>query len=115
MMGGGKDQIKWMLTSDRKFTVRSLYLFFGKICLWFSKFLWKTKVPSKIKIFRWLMTKRNILTKQNLLRRGWKGGKSCVYYGHDESIDYLFFQCFVASPVWSLMKCAFAHNLLLLT
>lgn len=29
-MLGGKDKIKWMLTADRKFTVRSLYNFLVK-------------------------------------------------------------------------------------
>ena len=48
-MFGGKYQIKWMLTCDTKFTIRSLYLFLAKAESGFPhKFLWKTKIPSKI-------------------------------------------------------------------
>lgn len=72
-----------------------------------QKFLWKTKVPSKIKLFLWLMVKINILTKDNLIKRGWSWGKACVFCGQDENIDHLFFQCSVARLIWSLLKYSF--------
>lgn len=51
-MYGGKDEVRWMLTADRKFTVKSLYMFLIKINCGFSqKFLWKIKVPGKVKVF----------------------------------------------------------------
>lgn len=66
------------------------------------KFLWK------IKIFLWLMVTKIILTRDNLLRSGWKGSKCCVFYGQDESIDHLRFQCSLARLVWSFFfKCVF--------
>jgi hypothetical protein len=33
-------------------------------------FLWKTKIPMKVRIFFWLMLKNSILTKDNVLMRG---------------------------------------------
>lgn len=53
------------------------------------------------------MTRNSILTKDNLLRRGWKGSKFCVFYGHDENIKHLFFQCSVIKLIWCLFQCAF--------
>lgn len=78
----GKDQIKWMLTANRLFSVRSLYLSLVKTdCGFPQKFLLKVKVLSKIKIFMWLMARKSILTRDNLLRRGWRGNKNGVYCG----------------------------------
>lgn len=107
-MHGGRDRVKWMLTADRQFTVKSLYDHLIKNdCGYPHKFLWKTKVPTKIKVFLWLMTRKSILTKDNLVRRGWMGNKSCVFCGQDKTIDHLFFTCSAARLVWTLLKCAF--------
>ena len=49
-MYGGRDRPMWMLFADRKFNVKSLYLHLIKTDIGFSqKFLWKTRVPAKIK------------------------------------------------------------------
>lgn len=107
-MHGGTDRPMWMLTKNRQFSVKSLYSFLINRRVGYPhKFLWKTKVPSKIKMFLWLMNKKSILTKDNLLRKGWKGAKECVYCGKIETIDHLFFDCSAARLVWSLIKCAF--------
>lgn len=107
-MHGGADQPMWMLTKNRKFSVKSLYSFLINDGVGFPhKFLWKTKIPSKIKMFLWPVTRRSILTKDNLLRKGWKGAKECVYCGKTETIDHLFFDCSAARLVWTLIKCAF--------
>lgn len=96
-MYGGEDKPMWMLSPDRKFSVKSLYLHLVRInCGFPQKFLWKIKVPAKIKFFLWLLNRKSILTRDNLLKRGWKGDKTCVFCGKDESIDHLFFSCSVA-------------------
>ena len=43
------------------------------------KFLWKIKVPAKIKFFSWLVGTICLLTKDNLLKRGWHGCDKCVF------------------------------------
>lgn len=75
-----------------------------------QKFPWNIKIPAKIKVFLWLMTRKSILTSGNILKRGWKGSKNYVYCGKDETINHLFFQCSASKLVWSLMKCAFGLN-----
>ena len=80
-MGGGKDKIKWTLTSDHKFTVGSLYSKIITLGLKFpQKFLWKTKVPGKIKVFLWLVNRKSILTRDNLLKKGCKVEKLCFLW-----------------------------------
>lgn len=85
-MYGGKDEPQWMLTVDRKFSIKSLYLFLIKCDIGFKhKFLWKTKVPAKIKMFFWLLVHISILTKDNLIKNGWKGGAGmCVLWARGE-------------------------------
>lgn len=69
MMHGAKDKPMWMFAADRQFTVKSLYMFLIKAdCGFPHNFLWKTKIPAKIKVFLWLVNKKSILTKDNLLR-----------------------------------------------
>ena len=107
-MHGGRDKPLWMLTTDRKFSVKSLYKYLIKTDVGFPRnFLWKIKVPAKIRFFLWLMVRKNVLTRDNLLKRGWKGDKHCVFCGKDETIDHLFFLCSVAKTIWALVRCAF--------
>ena len=107
-MHGGRDKPTWILTAGRKFTVKSLYRDLIKSDVGFSKkFLWKTKVPTNIRFFLWLLARKSILTRDNLLKRGWKGDKNCVFCGKAETIDHLFFLCSVAKTIWALVRCAF--------
>jgi hypothetical protein len=56
------------------FLVKSMYLDYMNghaKCL--RKYIWKTKVPLKIKVFMWFFHRKVILTKDNLVRRNRKG------------------------------------------
>ena len=58
-MYGGKDKPMWMMSANRKFSVKSLYPHLTKTDVGFpQKFLWKTKVPAKIKFCLWLLNKK---------------------------------------------------------
>jgi hypothetical protein len=69
----------------------------------YNKRIWKGKVPAKIKIFMWLMTKDAILTKDNLIKRKWKGDPVCYFCKNLENISHLFFQCCVVKAVWAVI------------
>jgi len=45
-----------------------------------NTFIWKLKLPLKIKVFLWYLYKRVILTKDNLVRRQWQGDTKCCFY-----------------------------------
>jgi hypothetical protein len=67
----GKDfSVKSVYSSIKNDTVKVPY-----------KFLWKIKLPQKIKIFFWLLLKDHILTKFNILKRGWVGASDCSFRG----------------------------------
>jgi hypothetical protein len=44
-------------------------------------FMWKTKLPQKIKVFLWLVLRNKILMKDNLIKRIWQGPVDCVFCG----------------------------------
>jgi hypothetical protein len=72
------------------------------------KYIWKMKVPLKIKIFMWFLHRREILTKDNLAKRNWQGSKTCVLCDKDESIQHLFFECPLAKIVWRIIYMTFS-------
>ncbi|RCV08677.1 hypothetical protein SETIT_1G346000v2, partial [Setaria italica] len=50
------DQFVWKLTTTGKFTVKSLYLqLMNDNTTYLHKYLWKFKVPLKVKIFMWFL------------------------------------------------------------
>lgn len=70
------------------------------------KFIWKVNIPLKIKVCFWLALQNSVLTKDNLTKRGWNGGKACVFCGINELVEYLFLHCSIAF-IWSIMQCTF--------
>lgn len=68
---------------------------------------WKLKIPIKIRFFLWLISKKLIRTMDNLLKRGCQGTNRCYTCGKTEIIDHLFFQCSVASCIWSVIGSCF--------
>lgn len=88
-----KDRIIWNLGS-KGFTVRSLYQKLKTQEIPFpKKFLWKVKIPQRIKVFIWLMLKNSILTKDNLKARCYNGDTSCTFCAAQESIQHVMFDC----------------------
>lgn len=69
--------------------------------------LWRTKVPSKIKIFGWRMLLDTTQTRDQLDRGGIIHNvheKVCAYkFKEEESLFHLFFQCKIVMQVWDHM------------
>jgi hypothetical protein len=68
-----EDKLIWGL-GNKGFTVNSLYKknSIDQIKVPY-RFLWKSKLPQKNKVFFWLVIRNKILTKDNLKKRNWKG------------------------------------------
>ena len=64
-------------------------------------------MPLKIKIFFWYLIKNVALAKDNLPRKRWKGSLKCVGCNLDESIQHLFFDCYIARCVWRSVQVSF--------
>ena len=101
------DTFKWNLTTSKKFTVKSLYLdFMNDHTRFLRKYIWKMKVPLKIKIFMWFLHRKVLLTKDNLAKRNWNGSKKCCFCDQDETIQHLFITCPFAKMVWRIVHVA---------
>jgi len=68
-LSDSEDTFKWNLIDYRCFTVRSMYLDLLNGQTVFLKYIWKIKVPLKIRIFIWFLHRKEILTKDNLVKR----------------------------------------------
>jgi hypothetical protein len=90
----------WKLTGFSQFSVRSLYaeLLNGN-SKFLRKYLWKIKVPLKIRIFMWFLNRKEILTKDNLAKRNWTGCIKCAFCDEEETIEHLFLKCKFASLI----------------
>ena len=76
--------------------------------IFLRKYLWKLKVPLKIKIFMWFLYRKELLTKDNLAKRRWMGCKKCVFCDENETVDHLFISCEFASKIWRLIHFTFS-------
>ena len=103
-MSDEADTFVWKLTDSGKFTVKSMYedLMNGHT-VYLHKFLWKLKLPLKIKIFMWFLSKKVLLTKDNLVKRKWKGCTKCSFCGAEETVEHLFLSCPFAQLVWRVV------------
>jgi mannosylglycoprotein endo-beta-mannosidase len=103
-----KDNFVWNLMTSKEFTVKSMYLdYMTGHTRYLRKYIWKIKVPLKIRIFMWFLHRKVILTKDNLARRNWQGPKTCCFCDQDETIQHLFFQCPFAKVIWRIVHMAF--------
>jgi hypothetical protein len=103
-----KDSFRWNLTESGLFSVKSLYtdIMHGHT-KFLSKYLWKLKVPLKIRIFMWFLNKKVILTKDNLAKRKWTGCKKCAFCNSEETIEHLFLRCKFAKLTWKVVQFTF--------
>ena len=68
-----------------------------------NRYLWKLKIPLKIKIFLWFLFNGVTLTKDNLAKRQWNGSTKCCFCNMDETIQHLFFDCHFAKFIWRVV------------
>jgi hypothetical protein len=106
-----KDEVFWKWTSNKKFSVKSVYnvLTCDDHGISYRR-VWKAKIPEKIKIFMWLVEQKAILTKDSMIRRNWNGDPGCYFCGCLETTDHLLFECPVAKVVWGVIALCFQQN-----
>jgi hypothetical protein len=88
------DKFVWKLNDTGVYSVKSLYLeLMNGHTKFLQKYLWKLKIPLKIKIFMWFLKHKVLLTKDNLAKRKWTGCQKCCFCDSMESIEHLFLSC----------------------
>jgi hypothetical protein len=85
------DRFKWNLTEFGIFLVKSLCAdFMNDHTKYLQKYLWKLKVPLKVRFFMWFLHRKVISTKDNLLKRSWTGCPKCAFCNCQEMVERLF-------------------------
>jgi hypothetical protein len=104
------DCFMWKLTTSGLFTVKSMYEdLMNDHTPYLRKYLWKMKIPLKIKKIMWFLSNKVLLTKDNLAKRQWTGCTKCVFCGEQETVEHLFLTCPFAILIWRTVN--FTHNL----
>ena len=100
----GSDTFRWTLTKSVLYTVPSWYLhLIDRQPPFRHKFIWKLKIPLKIKNFLWYLQRGIILTKDNLARKNWTGSQKYCGCNSNETINHLFLDCHYARMVWRVI------------
>jgi hypothetical protein len=95
---------RWPLKYDGKFSISSMYqALLDSNIVPHNNYLWKIKIPLKIKVFLWLLYREAILTKDNLVKRNWHENKMCSFCNNYETIQHLFFDCALAKFIWRVV------------
>jgi hypothetical protein len=98
------DIFRWSLKHDGKFTTSSMYqALLDSDIVPHNSYLWKIKIPLKIKVFLWLLYREVILTKDNLVKRNWHVNEMCSFCSNVEIIQHLFFDCALAKFIWRVV------------
>ncbi|KAG5230022.1 ribonuclease protein [Salix suchowensis] len=105
----GVDKRIWKFTSNGYFSVKTAYSSLMKDnnlkLKW--QFLWKLKIPPKVKTFLWALCHKKILTNAQRHKRGFTLNEACLRCSHSvESIEHLFKDCHVTHS----FLCRFGSN-----
>ena len=101
-----EDSLIWQFTSDGVFTSQSMYkiISFRGVIPVFVPSVWDLKIPPRVHIFLWLLSKNKILTRDNLAKRQEVDTDSCLFCTEQETVQHLFFDCAVAQLLWSVVS-----------
>jgi hypothetical protein len=89
-----------------KHSIRSLYAIVNNrgIKQIYTPVMWKLSVPPRVHIFLWLFPSNKTLTRDNLAKRKNLDDKTCLFCNELESVNHLFFECYIAQSFW---KCIY--------
>jgi hypothetical protein len=70
------DCVLWALDRKNQFSTKSLHRFLTDrgTTSRVAGYIWRSKVPLKIKLFLWQMVNNKLQVAVNLKKKGWKGG-----------------------------------------
>ncbi|WVZ82824.1 LOW QUALITY PROTEIN: hypothetical protein U9M48_030040, partial [Paspalum notatum var. saurae] len=108
-LGEGRDEVLWGLDKSHHFSTKSLYRFRtdGGVSNRTTGIIWKSKIPMKIKVFLWQLSKGKLQAASVLKKKGWKGSVFCALCGEVETINHIFFHCPLARFAWCNLREAF--------
>ena len=102
------DCFVWKLTETGIFTVKSIYEdMMNGHTRFLHTYLWKLKIPLKIKVFMWFLHRKVVLTKDNLAKKNWQGCTKCSFCNAEETVEHLFISCPFAKLIWRVVFCTY--------
>jgi hypothetical protein len=105
------DGVVWGLTPNKRFSTKSVYQCLERnIAGSHNKWIWKAKIPLKIKIFLWQLFQNAVQTRDNLKRRKWEGSPLCSFCNQIETANHLFFSCSHARVLWGTLGTMFGAS-----
>jgi hypothetical protein len=103
-----KDNFVWVLTKSGGYTIKYMYPdVLNDVIKYLCTYIWKMKVPLKIKICMWFIHRKKISTKDNLKRRNWDGDTKCWFCCDEEYVQHLFIECPLVKVVWRIIHMSF--------
>jgi len=99
------DVVHWALDKKKQFTTKSLYRLLTDrgVSSRVAGYIWRSKVPLKIKFFLWQILNNKLQVAVSLVKRGWKGPSSSYLCGCLEDLDHIFFKCHLSKLVWAVI------------
>ncbi|KAK1613172.1 hypothetical protein QYE76_036845 [Lolium multiflorum] len=100
-----QDRISWSLEPNGKFSVRSLY---KSLCQGIPHkhygIVWEIKVPLKVRIFLWQLSKHRLPSNDNIRKRRGPSNGTCALCLEVEDNNHIFFRCPLARFMWSAVR-----------
>jgi hypothetical protein len=100
------DSVSWALEKKGYFSTRSLYRFLTDrgVTSKVAGYIWRCKIPQKIKFFLWQVFNNKLQVASSLAKRGWKGDVHCCLCGRIESVNHILFHCYLAKLIWGMIR-----------
>ena len=95
-------QLASSITSYHR-AILSIPLSFGQfrgVKLVHTPAVWRLRIPSRVHVFLWFLSKSKILTRDNVAKRQALVDTTCLSCSDFESVHHLFFDCVVAKQMW---------------
>lgn len=110
LLTGNKDVVIWGLNRKNQFTTKSLYRFLTDrgVPSKATRYIWKSKVPLKIKFFLWHVFNNKLQVAQNFIKKGWHRDGVCSLCGCEEIVNHILFECHLEKLTGASSRKSFA-------
>jgi hypothetical protein len=103
--GEGLDEVVWSLEASGCFSTSSMY---HKLCNGWAtvhfKDVWRSKMPTEIKIFMWQMIREELPSCEQICKRHRPSNGECYLCWEVEDANHNMFQCALAKFLWACVR-----------
>jgi hypothetical protein len=105
-LSNNADSVFWALEKNKVYSTKSLYRFLSRsgVTSRVAGFIWKSRLPLKIKFFLWQIFNNKLQVAKSLVKRVWHGSSRCCLCTCLEDINHIMFTCHLARLVWGMLQ-----------